>query len=59
VLRTIYPLDPGLAIEQHQQLLSECPECRPSKKLFPAHYRLIYQTVGFSSAERIAELMRS
>jgi glycosyltransferase involved in cell wall biosynthesis len=59
VLRTIYSLDPGLANKMHRQLLSECPQCRPSKELFPARYRLIYQTVGFSSAERIAELMRS
>ena len=59
VLRAIYPLDPDLAIQKHQQLLAAHPECRPSKELFPARYRLIYQTVGFSSAERIAELMRS
>lgn len=59
VLRTIYSLAPDLAIEQHQRLLSECKGCRPSKELFPARYRLIYQTVGFSSAERIAELLRS
>jgi glycosyltransferase involved in cell wall biosynthesis len=59
VLRTIYSLSPGLAIEQHERLLSECGECRPAKELFPARYRLIYQTVGFSSAERIAELIRS
>jgi glycosyltransferase involved in cell wall biosynthesis len=59
VLRTIYPLDPDLAIQKHQQLSSSFPECRPSKELFPARYRLIYQTVGFSSAERIAELLRS
>jgi hypothetical protein len=51
-------LAPGLAIEQHEALLSMCPECRPSKELFPAPYRFVYQTVGFSSAERIAELMR-
>ena len=59
VLRTIYPLNPDLAIEKHKQLSSSFPECRPSKELFPARYRLIYQTAGFSSAERIAELMRS
>lgn len=59
VLRTIYPLNPDLAIQKHQQLSSSFPECRPSKELFPARYRLIYQTVGFSSAERIAELIRS
>jgi glycosyltransferase involved in cell wall biosynthesis len=59
VLRTIYSLDPSLATQKHRQLLSECPECRPSVELFPVHYRLMYQTVGFSSAERIAELMRS
>lgn len=58
VLRTIYPLAPSLAIEQHEVLLSLCPECRPSKELFPARYRFVYETVGFSSAERIAELMR-
>jgi glycosyltransferase involved in cell wall biosynthesis len=59
VLRTIYPLNQPFAIEYHRKLLAECPECRPSKHLFPARYRLIYQTVGFSSAERIAELIRS
>lgn len=59
VLRAIYPLNPDLAIQRHQQLSSSFPECRPSKEVFPARYRLIYQTVGFSSAERIAELMRS
>jgi glycosyltransferase involved in cell wall biosynthesis len=59
VLRTIYPLDPDLAIKKHRQLSSSFPACRPSKDLFPARYRLIYQTVGFSSAERIAGLMRS
>ena len=59
VLRAIYPLDPDLAIREHQRLLAAHPECRPSKELFPARYRLMYQTVGFSSAERIAELMRS
>jgi glycosyltransferase involved in cell wall biosynthesis len=58
VLRTIYPLSPGFAIERHEALLSMCPECRPSKELFPAPYRFVYQTVGFSSAERIAEFMR-
>jgi len=58
VLRAIYPLATGLAIEQHEALLSMCPECRPSKELFPAPYRFVYQTVGFSSAERIAEFMR-
>lgn len=58
VLRTIYPLAPSLAIEKHEALLSMCPECRPSKELFPARYRFVYETVGFSSAERIAELMR-
>ena len=58
VLRAIYPLAPGLAIEQHEALLSMCPECRPSKELFPAPYRFVYQTVGFSSAERIAEFIR-
>jgi hypothetical protein len=50
VLRIIYPLNPALAIEQHQKLLSECPECRPSKESFPARYRLVYETAGFSSA---------
>ncbi|HEV2837339.1 MAG TPA: glycosyltransferase [Pyrinomonadaceae bacterium] len=59
VLRTIYPMNPSLAIEYHDKLLAECPECRPSKDLFPTRYRLIYQTIGFSSAERIAGLMRS
>ena len=59
VLRAVYPLDPDLAIQKHQRLLADYPECRPSKELFPARYRLMYQTVGFSSAERIAELMRS
>lgn len=58
VLRTIYPLDSDLAIQQHERLLNECPECRPSREVFPARYRLFYETVGFSSAERIAELMR-
>jgi glycosyltransferase involved in cell wall biosynthesis len=58
VLRSIYPLDPDLAIKQHEALLSMCPECRPSKELFPAPYRFVYGTVGFSSAERLAELMR-
>lgn len=58
VLRAIYPLAPGLAIDHHKALLSLCPECRPSKELFPARYRFVYETVGFSSAERIAELMR-
>lgn len=58
VLRTIYPLAPALAIERHEALLSLCPECRPSKVLFPARYRFVYEAVGFSSAERIAELMR-
>jgi glycosyltransferase involved in cell wall biosynthesis len=58
VLRTIYPIEPALAIKQHEALLSMCPECRPSKDLFPAPYRLAYGTVGFSSAERLAELMR-
>ena len=59
VLRTIYSIDPRLAIENHDKLLAECPDCRPSKELFPAHYRLIYETAGFASAERLAELMRS
>ena len=59
VLRTIYPLDPAFAVEHHQKLWSECPDCRPSKELFPARYRLVYQTIGFSSAERLAELVRS
>ncbi|HSK63861.1 MAG TPA: glycosyltransferase family A protein [Pyrinomonadaceae bacterium] len=59
VLRSIYPHDPDLAIQKHQQLSLAFPECRPSKELFPARYRLLYETVGFSSAERIAELMRS
>lgn len=58
VLRAIYPLAPDLAIERHEALLSMCPECRPSKKLFPARYRFVYETVGFSSAERLAGLMR-
>jgi glycosyltransferase involved in cell wall biosynthesis len=58
VLRTIYPLSPAFAIERHEALLSMCPECRPSKELFPAPYRFVYQTVGFSSAERIAGFMR-
>lgn len=58
VLRTIYPVAPSLAIEKHEALLSMCPECRPSKELFPARYRFVYETVGFSSAERIAEFMR-
>lgn len=58
VLRTIYPLAPNLAIEKHEALMSMCPECRPSKEQFPARYRFVYETVGFSSAERIAELMR-
>jgi glycosyltransferase involved in cell wall biosynthesis len=58
VLRTIYPIEPALAIKQHEALLSMCPECRPSKDLFPAPYRFVYGTVGFSSAERLAELMR-
>lgn len=59
VLRAIYPLNPDLAVQNHQRLLAAHPEGRPSKELFPARYRLMYQTVGFSSAERIAELMRS
>src|SRR5688572_1302877 len=59
VLRTIYALNPKLAIKQHKDLLAACPECRPSKDLFRARYRLVYETVGFSSAERLAELMRS
>jgi glycosyltransferase involved in cell wall biosynthesis len=58
VLRAIYPLDRRLAAEKHEQLLSMCPECRPSKEVFPAPYRFAYGTVGFSSAERIAEFMR-
>jgi glycosyltransferase involved in cell wall biosynthesis len=58
VLRTIYPLDSRLAVDQHERLLTECPECHPSKDLFPARYRLFYETIGFSSAERIAELVR-
>jgi glycosyltransferase involved in cell wall biosynthesis len=58
VLRTIYALDPEIAIREHERLLLVCPECRPSKDLFPARYRFVYQTVGFSSAERIAEFMR-
>ena len=59
VLRTIYPLDPAFAVEHHQKLWSECPDCRPSKELFPARYRFVYQTVGFSSAERLAEFVRA
>lgn len=59
VLRTIYPLNPRFAVEQHEKLLFQCPDCRPSKDLFPARYRLVYETVGFAPAERIAELMRS
>lgn len=58
VLRAIYPLEPALAIQQHEALLAMCPECRPSKEVFPAPYRFVYQTVGFSSAERLAGLMR-
>lgn len=58
VLRVIHPLASGLASEGHEALVSMCPECRPSRELFPAHYRFAYQTVGFSSAERIAGLMR-
>lgn len=58
VLRVIHLLAPGLAIERHKALLSLCPECRPSKELFSARYRFVYETVGFSSAERLAELMR-
>lgn len=58
VLRAIYPLAPGLAIKQHKALLSMCPESRPSKELFPARYRFAYETIGFSSAERLAEFMR-
>ena len=58
VLRTIYPLAPSLAIERHEALLTLCPECRPSKELFPARYRFVYETVGFSSAERLAGFMR-
>ena len=58
VLRVIHPLAPSLASERHEALVSMCPECRPSRELFPAHYRFAYQTVGFSSAERIAGLMR-
>lgn len=58
VLRTIFPLEPSLAIRKHDALLSMCPECRPSKDSFPASYRFVYGTVGFSSAERIAEIMR-
>jgi glycosyltransferase involved in cell wall biosynthesis len=59
VLRAIYPLDSKLAVDQHERLLDECPECRPSKTFFPARYRLFYETIGFSSAERIAELIRA
>lgn len=58
VLRVIHPLAPSLASERHEALVSMCPECRPSRELFPAHYRFAYQTVGFSSAERIAGFMR-
>lgn len=58
VLRVIHPLAPSLASERHEALVSLCPECRPSRELFSAHYRFVYQTVGFSSAERIAGLMR-
>lgn len=58
VLRTIYPLEPAWAIKRHEMLLSMCPVCRPSKDLFPAPYRFVYQTVGFSSAERLAGFMR-
>lgn len=58
VLRVIHPLAPSLASERHEDLVSMCPECRPSRELFPAHYRFAYQTVGFSSAERIAGFMR-
>ena len=53
VLRTIYPFAPSLAIAQHEALLSLCPECRPSKELFPARYRFVYETVGFSSADSV------
>jgi glycosyltransferase involved in cell wall biosynthesis len=59
VLRAIYPMNPRVAIENHDKLLVEWPECRPSKESFPARYRFVYETAGFSSAERIAELMRS
>lgn len=58
VLRAIYPLEPELAIKRHEALLAMCPECRPSKELFPAPYRFVYGTVGFSSAERLAGFMR-
>ena len=58
VLRAIYPLESAWAIKRHEMLLSMCPECKPSKDLFPAPYRLVYGTVGFSSAERLAGLMR-
>ena len=58
VLRAIFSLDSDFAIQQHERLLNACPDCRPSRDLFPARYRLFYETVGFSSAERIAELMR-
>ena len=58
VLRAIYPLDAHFAIQKHERLLNECPDCRPSRDVFPAHYRLFYETIGFSSAERIAELIR-
>ena len=58
VLRAIYPLDAEFAIQQHERLLSECLERRPSRDVFPARYRLFYETIGFSSAERIAELIR-
>ena len=59
VIRTIYPLDVGLAMKEYQVLMHWLPTYQPSKERFPASYVRAYNMLGFALTERIAELKRS
>jgi hypothetical protein len=58
VVRTIYPLDAGLARQEHRKLLDWNHGFRPSAGVFPESYRRAYNAVGFRTAEFLASLRR-
>lgn len=58
VIRILYALSSDIAIKEHNRLRGWHPRFLPSPTLFPRHYCLAYNIVGFRGAEMMAQATR-
>ena len=58
VIRSLHPIDAARAAAEHQKLRGWHPAFLPSRSLFPGHYCLAYELLGFRAAELLAKVTR-